>query len=63
MNRDAKTISSSCRPEIERVKSYILDAVRPFDGDGYIFRTALSELRKEGVKIAYIKNKCHYIKL
>lgn len=63
MNRDAKTISCSQRPDIERVKSYIINSIRPFDGSGYVFKTALSELRKQGLNIVYIKEKCHYIKI
>jgi hypothetical protein len=61
MNKDAKNIKVSLRPEIERVKGYIRDAKRPFDGDGYVFKTALKELRKEGLNITHIKEKCHYI--
>lgn len=62
MDRDAKRINPSQRPQIEKVKSYIRYAVRPFDGTGRIFKTAISELRKEGLSIIYIKEKCHYIK-
>ena len=63
MYSDKKTISSSQRPDIERVKGFIRDACRPFDGSGYIFKTALSEIRKEGLTVLYIKEKCHYIKI
>jgi len=62
MNRDSKTISNSLRPKISTMKSLIRNSTRPFDGSGYVFKTALSELRKEGLKIQYIKDKCHYIK-
>ena len=62
MNRDAKTIKCSLRPDIEIVKGYIRDSIRPFDGSGYVFKSAIKELRDEGIKILYIKEKCHYIK-
>ena len=63
MNRDAKRISSSLRPDIDRVKGFILEAVnkgKTFDVDGYFGKTALSEVRKLGYNIKYFKNKCHY---
>jgi hypothetical protein len=63
MNSDSKNIKSSLRPEIERVKGFIRDAVRPFDGSGYVFKTALSEIRKEGTHILFVREKCHYIKI
>lgn len=63
MNKDAKRINPSLRPQIEKVKGYIRDSLRPFDGNGYIFKTAISELKKEGLQIKYIKEKCHYIKI
>ena len=48
MNRDAKKINSSSRPDIEKVKSYIrMDDGRGFDGDGYVFKTAVREMKKE----------------
>ena len=61
MNKDAKTISNSLRPQIEKVKSYIRDAKRPFDGDGYIFKQAVKELRNEGLNIIRQKEQCNYI--
>lgn len=63
MNKDAKNIRCTVRPEIERVKGYIRDASRPFDGSGYIFRTALRELRREGMIIRYDRNLSHYTKI
>lgn len=63
MNKDAKNISSTLRPEIERVKGYIRDTRRPFDGNGYVFRTALTELRREGFYIRYDRKQCHYTKI
>ncbi len=61
MNKDSKTISNSLRPQIEKVKSYIRDAKRPFDGEGYIFKQAVKELRNEGLKIIRQKEQCNYI--
>ncbi|WP_282679552.1 hypothetical protein [Shewanella xiamenensis] len=62
MNRDSKRISNSSRGQIDNIKGYIRDAKRPFDGDGYPFKQALRELRKEGMLIKYIPEKCHYVK-
>ena len=61
MNRDAKRISNSLRPQIETIKGYIRDAVRPFDGDGYTFRQAVKELRAEGWRIERRPAMCHYV--
>lgn len=61
MVRGKKTISNSQRPQIEKIKCNIRNSIRPFDGEGYCFKKALSELRKEGLQIAYIRTKCHYI--
>ena len=63
MKSDKKSIKSTLRPEIERVKGLIRDARRPFYGSGYVFKTALAEMRSTGLKIQYIPEKCHYIKL
>lgn len=60
MPRGNKNISSNVRPEIERVKGYIRSSTRPFDGDGYIFQTAVKELRKEGYTIKRNRDKCNY---
>ena len=49
MNKDSKRISTSQRPQIEKIKGYIRDSVRPFDGNGYVFKQALKELREEGL--------------
>ena len=62
MNRDAKNISSSLRPQIDHVKGYIRNATRPFDGNGYVFTTALKELRKEGLNIKRNRAMCNYTK-
>lgn len=61
MNRNAKNISSSLRPQIEIVKGYIRSSERPFDGDGYVFQKAVSELRKSGWVIKFIRAKDHYL--
>ena len=61
MVKGKKTISSSQRPQIEKIKCNIRNSVRPFDGEGYTFKKALSELRKEGLKITYVRSKCHYV--
>lgn len=63
MQRGSKNISSSLRPNIDRIKSYIMSSERPFDGDGYVFKTALKELRKLGLNFKYVSEKCHYIKV
>ena len=63
MNRNAKRISNSLRPSIDRVKGFILEAInkgKSFDVDGYIGKTALFEVRKMGYNIKYFKDKCHY---
>ena len=51
---------SSMRGQIDRLKYSIKHSIRPFDGDGYVFKTALAELRKEGIVIKYNRVKCHY---
>ena len=61
MNKDSKRISTSQRPQIEKIKGYIRDSVRPFDGNGYVFKQALKELREEGLNIIRQKEKCNYI--
>ena len=61
MNRDAKNISSSLRPQIETIKGYIVDSVRPFDGDTYAFKTAIKELRAAGHLIERRRAMCHYV--
>jgi hypothetical protein len=61
MNRFSKRINPSFRREIDRIKSYIKSSNRPFYGDSYPFKKALSEVRKEGYLVKYVKEKCHYI--
>lgn len=63
MNRYSKRINPGLRPQIEAVKGYIRDARRPFDGEGYVFQTALRECRKEGLMILYDRKHCHYTKI
>lgn len=63
MNRDSKTISRSMRPKIENMKCNIRAAVRPFDGSGSVFKTAIKELREEGIEIRYVAEKAHYIRV
>jgi hypothetical protein len=62
MNRFSKRINPLCRPEIDRLKFNIKHSTGYFDGDGYIFKTAISELRKEGFRIVYNREKCMYMK-
>ena len=69
MNRDAKCISRSLRPDIERVKSCIRDNAFGrrcmFDGDGFVFKTALKEMRaellKSGIRIKYERKGAVYV--
>lgn len=60
MTRGNKTISNSTRPQIDNLKCQLRYATNPFDGTGRIFKTAISELRKEGVSIIRDKDKCRY---
>ena len=54
MNRDAKNISSSLRPQIEMAKRHIRNSAgRWFDADGYVGKKALKELREVGWEIEY----------
>jgi hypothetical protein len=60
MTRGAKRINPNCRGKIETVKNAMRYASAPFDGDGYIFRQALKEVRKEGAPIIYDPKNCRY---
>jgi hypothetical protein len=63
MNRFAKTISTSLRPQIDIVKGYILSALDRgvyFDTDGYVGKTAIKELRQAGFKIKYCRKRGSY---
>ncbi len=60
MNRYSKTISNSSRPVIDNLKNKFRFTSNPFDGNGYPFKQAISELRKEGIPIVYDKNMCRY---
>ena len=61
MNRDAKRIGArGLRPQIDIVKGYIRQAKTMFDGDGYVFTTAIQELRKEGWRITYHRRAAVY---
>lgn len=61
VNRNAKSIKSNHRPEIERIKGYIRDSKsNGFDGSGYPFKKAIIELKQEGYNIKYCHTKCHY---
>lgn len=60
MNKDAKRINPSQRPQIEMYKGHIRSSKRGFDGDGYPFHKAIKELRKEGYKIIYNRAKALY---
>lgn len=62
MNKDVKRISNSLRPDIDRVKSYILSALDRkvfFYVDG-VGKIAIKELRQYGYKIKYHRNKGSY---
>jgi hypothetical protein len=61
MNRFSKRINPSFRREIDIIKSDIKSSTTGFDGCGYPFKKALSEVRKEGYLVKYVKEKCHYI--
>jgi hypothetical protein len=51
----------SCRGMITRIKTNIINSNgKYFDGDGYPFKKALSELRKEGVIILYDRKEYMY---
>lgn len=60
MVRGKKTISRSLRGQIDTLKSLIRNSTRNFDGTGSAFKKAISELRKEGVKIKYDRNRDDY---
>lgn len=63
MNRHAKRISNSLRPQIDNVKGYILEAIDRgsyFDADGYVGKTAIKELRQAGFKIKYYRERGSY---
>ena len=58
--RGAKRIKPTHRPNIENIKIAIRRNFRGFDGDGYAFKTAFRELRREGLKIVFDKDACLY---
>ena len=61
MVRGKKRINPSSRPQIDVVKSYIISSNgRFFDGSGYVFKKALSEVRRSGVAVKYYRNNCMY---
>lgn len=61
MNRDAKNISSSLRPQIEMTKGHIrTSGGKWFDADGYVGKTAIKELRAGGWNIEYNKDRGSY---
>ncbi len=62
MNRDSKRINPSLRSRIEIVKSAIRGTNNMFDGDGYVFKTALKELKHEGLNIVYDRKAAVYYK-
>lgn len=61
MNKDAKRISNNLRTQISITKSHILHSKNYFYGAGYVFKTAIKELRDEGIKIIYNRSKDGYI--
>ena len=60
MNSDIKRIDPSFRAKIDTMKNRFRFIKNPFMGDGYPFKQAIKELRKEGVKIIYDKKQCRY---
>ncbi len=62
MNKNAKTIGNSLRPQIEITKSYMRCSTRPIWGDGYVFKKALSEIRKEGIVMSLNKTTGDYLR-
>ena len=61
MNRDAKNISSSLRPQIETTKGHIRASNgKWFDADGYVGKTAIKELRAAGWIIEYDRTRGSY---
>ena len=60
MYRGAKRINPSSRREIDIIKSHILSSKRGFDGSGYPFKKAVSELRQQGKIIQYDSTTCLY---
>ena len=61
MNRDAKRINPNHTAAINRVKGYIRNSNgRGFYDDGYVFKTAVRQLRQEGMNIVYDRIKCSY---
>lgn len=60
MTSGKKTISNSLRPKIENIKNMIRFTENPFDGSGSPFKTAISELRAEGVNIIHDRKMCRY---
>jgi hypothetical protein len=61
MNKNSKRINSSCRREIHTIKGNILASrTGKFDGNGYAFKKAISELRKQGIVIKYDKQNAYY---
>jgi hypothetical protein len=61
MNRDAKNISCSARPQIEMTKAHIRSSRGAwFDSDGYVGRVAIKELRAGGWIIEYSRRRGSY---
>lgn len=60
MVRGKKTISNNMRGKIDTLKNNIRFAFNPFWGVGYVFNTALKEIKSEGVNIKFNKEKNHY---
>lgn len=60
MTSGSKKISNSLRPKIDAIKCMIRYSINPFDGSGSIFKTAIYELKKEGVNIMHDKKMCRY---
>jgi hypothetical protein len=59
MTKDKKCICRNGRSKIDTLKNMMRFDTSPFDGTGY-FKTALAELRKEGVNIVFDKEKQRY---
>ncbi len=59
---DKKRINPHLTSRISIIKGYIRNSKSGFDGNGYIFKEAIRQLKKEGLEITYNKNKCAYFK-
>lgn len=59
--RGSKRIGTSRRGDIEKLKSALRSETAAFDGDGHVFKTAVSELRKAGYDIRHDRKTGSYV--